>query len=116
MDLSIYDLLQRMLQPGERIQWVSFHPTLSLELDKVNGRRVPYDQRMKPAAAKTFLENMKHGKSTPKIRVYTDLRQLCVSPSPLVIELWHDHGTITSITFAVSADQELEASQPGASA
>jgi len=111
MDLSIYDLLVRMLEAGERVKWISFHPTLTLELDKVNGRRVPYDTRMLNSAARAYLQGMSHGKSTPKIRAHTDRRDIFISPADFGQMVWHDRGTLETFTLPVPA----EATGPGAS-
>lgn len=111
MDLSIYDLLLRLLEAGERIAWVSFHPTIALELEKVEGRRVPYDQRMLPLAAKPYMIGMYHNNKIPKIRVHTDRRDIFISPADIGQMVWHDRGTLEFFTLPVPA----EALGPGAS-
>jgi hypothetical protein len=77
---------------------------------------VPYDQRLTLLKAKPLLENMPHDKKTPKIRIHTDRREIFVSPAELAQVVWHNAGTIETITLPVTADQDLEAAHPGATA
>jgi hypothetical protein len=112
MDQSIYAIVLGMLLPGERVQWVSFHPTIILELDKVEGRRVPYEQRLTIGKAKEYIELMPHGRKMPKVRVRTDQREIFISPAEICQVVWHDHGTMEFVTLPY---KELEASGPGTS-
>jgi len=118
MDLSIYDLIVRLLQAGERVNWVSFHPTITREgLDRVGGRRVPYDQPIQWLKAKDYLEPMFHSRLIPKIRVHTDRRNIFVFPAEIGQMVWHDRGTLEPFTFVTTQEAaEVEASQQGASA
>lgn len=107
---NIYDLVSDLLKAGERIQWVSFHPTILLQLERAGKRRVPYDQKMRTTTAREYMREIEHGEHCPKMRIKTTERTIFVSPSPMAQVIWDKGGFIEPVTLS-PVEQTAEVTQ-----